>query len=37
MSSLDLYRQKLRNADEAARLVQNGDAIIVPSGVGEPP
>ena len=37
MSSLDLYRQKLRNADEAARLVQNGDAIIVPTGVGEPP
>lgn len=37
MSSLDLYRQKLRSADEAVRLVQNGDAIIVPTGVGEPP
>ena len=37
MSSLDLYRQKLRRADEAVRLVQNGDAIIVPTGVGEPP
>ena len=37
MSTLDLYRQKLRRADEAVRLVQNGDAIIVPTGVGEPP
>ena len=37
MSSLDLYRQKLRSADEAVRLVKNGDAIIVPTGVGEPP
>ena len=37
MSTLDLYRQKLRSADEAVRLVQNGDAIIVPTGVGEPP
>ncbi len=37
MSSLDLYRQKLRSAEEAVRLVQNGQAIIVPTGVGEPP
>ena len=37
MSSLDLYRQKLRSAEEAVCLVQNGDAIIVPTGVGEPP
>ena len=37
MSTLDLYRQKLRSADEAVRLVQDGDAIIVPTGVGEPP
>jgi acyl-CoA hydrolase len=37
MSLHDLYRQKLRSADEAVRLVQNNDAIIVPSGVGEPP
>ena len=37
MSSLDLYRQKLRSAEEAVRLVQNGEAIIVPTGVGEPP
>lgn len=37
MTLQDLYRQKLRNADEAVRLVQDGDAIIVPTGVGEPP
>ena len=37
MSTLDLYRQKLRSAEEAVRLVQDGDAIIVPTGVGEPP
>ena len=37
MSTLDLYRQQLRSADEAVRLVQDGDAIIVPTGVGEPP
>jgi acyl-CoA hydrolase len=37
MNLQDVYRQKLRSADEAVRLVQNSDAIIVPTGVGEPP
>ncbi len=37
MNLQDHYRQKLRTADEAARLVQDNDAIIVPTGVGEPP
>ncbi len=37
MTLQDLYRQKLRSADEAVRLVQDSDAIIVPTGVGEPP
>ena len=37
MNMHDLYRQKARSADEAVRLVQDNDAIIVPTGVGEPP
>ena len=37
MTSQDLYRQKLRSADEAVRLVQDNDTVIVPTGVGEPP
>ena len=33
----DLYKQRLRIAADAVRLVRNGDFIIVPTGVGEPP
>ena len=33
----DLYRQRLTSADEAMRLVHDGDFIIVPTGVAEPP
>ncbi|MCX2860287.1 4-hydroxybutyrate CoA-transferase [Paucibacter sp. PLA-PC-4] len=33
----DLYRQKLRSAAEALDQLRNGDCIIVPTGVGEPP
>ena len=37
MSSQSLYQQKRTSASEAVRLVRNGDFIIVPTGVGEPP
>ncbi|MDC6170482.1 acetyl-CoA hydrolase/transferase family protein [Paucibacter sp. XJ19-41] len=37
MSVQDLYRQKLRSAAEALDQLRNGDCIIVPTGVGEPP
>ena len=37
MSIQELYAQKRRSAMEAVRLVNNGDFIIVPTGVGEPP
>ena len=37
MNLQDLYAQKRRSAADAVGLVQNGDAIIVPTGVGEPP
>ena len=37
MSIQDLYKQKRCSAAEAVRLVRNGDQIIVPTGVGEPP
>ncbi len=37
MSVQDLYRQKLRSAAEALDQLRNGDSIIVPTGVGEPP
>lgn len=37
MSIQELYRQKLCSAADAIELVQNGDFIIVPTGVGEPP
>lgn len=37
MSVLALYQSKLTSAEEAVRLVQNSDHIIVPTGVGEPP
>ncbi|MFC3107774.1 acetyl-CoA hydrolase/transferase family protein [Undibacterium arcticum] len=37
MSVLDLYQQKRATAEDAIGHVQNGDFIIVPTGVGEPP
>ncbi len=37
MSSKNLYLSKLTAAADAMRHVQNGDSIIVPTGVGEPP
>ncbi len=37
MSSQTLYKQKRTSAAEAVRLLRNGDFIIVPTGVGEPP
>ncbi len=37
MSIQELYKQKLVSADEAIRQVRNGDFIVVPTGVGEPP
>ena len=38
MSSIQqLYREKLCTADEAVKLVQDGDYIVVASGVSEPP
>lgn len=37
MSAQELYCQKLRTAEEALQEIRNGDFIIVPTGVGEPP
>ncbi|MGO4390343.1 acetyl-CoA hydrolase/transferase family protein [Variovorax sp. M-6] len=37
MTIHDLYQQKLAPAAEAIRQVRDGDLIIVPTGVGEPP
>ena len=37
MSAKGLYQQKKRSASDAVRLVRNGDMVIVPTGVGEPP
>lgn len=37
MSVRDQYQSKLNTAAEAVRLVHDGDFIIVPTGVGEPP
>ncbi len=37
MTPQQLYQQKRMSATDAVRLVRNGDAIIVPTGVGEPP
>ena len=37
MQMRDLYQQKRTTAAEAVRLVRNGDFIVVPTGVGEPP
>ena len=37
MSVQALYRSKRILPDDAVRLVRDGDHIIVPTGVGEPP
>ncbi|HEX5801374.1 MAG TPA: acetyl-CoA hydrolase/transferase C-terminal domain-containing protein, partial [Azospira sp.] len=37
MSHQSLYQQKKMSAADAVRQVQNGDTIVVPTGVGEPP
>ena len=37
MSDQSLYQSKRTSADDAVRLVRDGDHIIVPTGVGEPP
>jgi acyl-CoA hydrolase len=37
MSALDLYNKKRGLAEDAISLVKDGDFIIVPTGVGEPP
>ncbi|MEO7106116.1 MAG: 4-hydroxybutyrate CoA-transferase, partial [Rhodoferax sp.] len=37
MSNQSLYEQKRMSAVDAMGLVHNGDTIVVPSGVGEPP
>ena len=37
MQMRDLYQQKRTTAAEAMRHVKNGDFIVVPTGVGEPP
>jgi acyl-CoA hydrolase len=37
MSHQNQYQARLRSADDAISLIQNGDFIIVPTGVGEPP
>src|SRR5450830_113632 len=37
MAFQDVYQQKLCSAEEALSFVKDGDSIIVPTGVGEPP
>lgn len=37
MSDQSLYQSKRTSADDAVRLIRDGDHIIVPTGVGEPP
>ncbi len=37
MSIQEQYRQKRREASDAVREIRDGDAVIVPTGVGEPP
>ena len=37
MTNQDLYQRKLVSAADAVRQVHNGDCIVVPTGVGEPP
>lgn len=37
MTAQDLYQKKRGTADDAIGLLKNGDFVIVPTGVGEPP
>ncbi|MCV2369956.1 acetyl-CoA hydrolase/transferase family protein [Roseateles oligotrophus] len=37
MSHQDLYRKKLATCEDALGLLRDGDFIIIPTGVGEPP
>lgn len=37
MSAKSLYQQKRMSAADAVRVVRNGDTIVVPTAVGEPP
>jgi len=37
MSMIDLYRSKRRDAQEAVGCIRDGDRVIVPTGVAEPP
>jgi acyl-CoA hydrolase len=37
MSPHDLYVQKRVTPAEAVGVIRNGDSVIVPTGVGEPP
>lgn len=37
MSVQALYQQKRMSAADAIRVVKNGDTIVVPTAVGEPP
>lgn len=37
MSVQELYQQKRGTAEDVIALIKNGDSIIVPTGVGEPP
>ena len=37
MSVQALYQQKRMSATDAIRVVKNGDTIVVPTAVGEPP
>ncbi len=37
MSAQSLYQQKRMSAADAVRVVRNGDTIVVPTAVGEPP
>ena len=37
MSVLQQYASKRMSAHDAVKLLRNGDAVVVPSGVGEPP
>ena len=37
MNVQSVYKQKLTTPAEAVRLIRNGDMIVVPTGVGEPP
>jgi acyl-CoA hydrolase len=37
MSVKDLYQQKRMSPGDAIRVVKNGDTIVIPTAVGEPP